>query len=75
MADYVGQHTGGGFDVVFDSVGGANMTNSFAAAALNGQIATTVALLDDSRFGLEAVGEAYQRLTSGQAIGKVVAEI
>ncbi|MFW2586935.1 zinc-dependent alcohol dehydrogenase family protein [Sagittula sp. SSi028] len=44
---YVTGHTGGaGFDVVFDTVGGANMTNSFAAAALNGQVVTTVALLE-----------------------------
>lgn len=42
---YVGSHTGGaGFDAVFDTVGGANLTNSFAAAALNAQIVTTVAL-------------------------------
>jgi alcohol dehydrogenase len=47
VADYVARHTNGaGFDVVFDSVGGANMTNSFAAAALNGQVATTVSLLE-----------------------------
>jgi alcohol dehydrogenase len=47
VADYVAKHTGGsGFDVVFDSVGGANMTNSFEAAALNGQVATTVSLLE-----------------------------
>ena len=45
--DYVAQHTdGAGFDVIFDSVGGANMTNSFAAAALNGQVATTVSLVE-----------------------------
>lgn len=45
VADYVAKHTGGdGFDLVFDSVGGANMTNSFEAAALNGQIATTVSM-------------------------------
>lgn len=44
---YVAEHTGGaGFDVVFDSVGGANLTKSFEAAALNGQIATTVALCE-----------------------------
>lgn len=44
---YVSKHTGGaGFDLVFDSVGGANMLNSFAAAALNGQIASTVALCE-----------------------------
>ncbi len=46
VADYVARHTGGaGFDVVFDSVGGANIANSFEAAALNGQVATTVSLL------------------------------
>ncbi len=128
VADYVAKHTdGAGFDVVFDSVGGANMTNSFEAAALNAQVATTVALveldlsvahfkglslhvvfmlipmlydhkrevhgailtklaeiadagalqplLDEKPFGLEDVGQAYERLTSGQAMGKVVVEI
>lgn len=47
VADYVDQYTGGaGFDVVFDSVGGINMLNSFEAAALNGQVVTTVSLLE-----------------------------
>jgi len=47
VADYVAKHTdGAGFDVVFDSVGGANMTNSFEAAALNGHVTTTVSLLE-----------------------------
>ncbi|MEL6862282.1 MAG: zinc-binding dehydrogenase, partial [Pseudomonadota bacterium] len=47
VSDYVERYTDGrGFDVVFDSVGGPNMTNSFEAAALNGQVATTVALLE-----------------------------
>ena len=47
VAQYVAKHTGGaGFDVVFDSVGGANMANSFEAAALNGQIASTVAMCE-----------------------------
>lgn len=126
--DYVQGHTSGaGFDVVFDSVGGANMANSFEAAALNGHVATTVAmveldlttahfkglsihvvfmlipmlhnhhreahgtilaqlaqivdqgglkpLLDEQTFSLEKVGQAYDRLTSGQAIGKVVVEV
>ena len=125
VADYVAKHTGGaGFDVVFDSVGGANLTNSFEAAALNGHVATTVSLLeldltpahfkglslhvvfmlipmlydhkrdehgvilakmaeivdagalkpllDETTFGLADVGKAYERLSSGQAIGKVV---
>lgn len=128
VADYVAQHTGGaGFDVVFDSVGGANLSNSFAAAALNGQVATTVSLLeldltpahfkglslhvvfmlipmlydhkrethgailaelakivnagalrpllDATRFGLDDVAKAYDRLASGQAIGKVVVDV
>jgi alcohol dehydrogenase len=128
VADYVAKHTGGaGFDVIFDSVGGTNLTNSFEAAALNGQVATTVSLLeldltpahfkglslhvvfmlipmlyghkreehgailaklaeiadagtlkpllDETQFGLEEVGKAHDRLTSGQAIGKVVIEI
>ncbi|MFG0286609.1 MAG: zinc-dependent alcohol dehydrogenase family protein [Rhodopirellula sp. JB044] len=47
VEDYVDQHTGGtGFDLVFDSVGGANLTNSFEAAALNANIATTVSLCE-----------------------------
>ena len=128
VADYVANHTdGAGFEVVFDSVGGANMANSFEAAALNGNVTTTVALLeldltpahfkglslhvvfmlipmlhnhkrdehgailaklgeivdagalkpllDEKRFGLSEAGQAYDRLTSGQAIGKVVVEI
>ena len=100
------------------------MTNSFEAAALNGQIASTVAMceldlslahfkglslhvvfmlipmlhnhgreqhaeilrrvaeiveaggltpvLDESRFSLEQAGQAYARLGSGKAMGKVV---
>lgn len=47
VEDYVAKHTGGnGFELVFDSVGGANMANSFEAAALNGQVATTVSLVE-----------------------------
>lgn len=47
VGDYVEKHTdGAGFDVVFDSVGAANLTNSFEAAALNGQIATTVSMVE-----------------------------
>lgn len=126
--DYVQAHTSGaGFDVVFDSVGGANMANSFEAAALNGHVSSTVAmvdldlttahfkglsvhvvfmlipmlhnhhrevhgdiltklaqivdqggvkpLLDEQRFNLAEAGKAHDRLTSGQAIGKVVVEV
>ncbi|GMG85010.1 zinc-dependent alcohol dehydrogenase family protein [Paralimibaculum aggregatum] len=128
VEDYVARHTGGaGFDVVFDTVGGANLTNSFAAAALNAHVATTVSLveldlspahfkglslhvvfmlipmlhdhgreahgailarlaeivdagalvpmLDEARFTLAEVGAAHDRLTGGQAIGKVVVEV
>lgn len=47
VADYVNEHTNGaGFDIVFDSVGGANMANSFEAAALNGQVASTVSMIE-----------------------------
>ena len=113
--------------MVFDTVGAANMTNSFAAAGLNAHIVSTVALLeldltpahfkglslhivfmlipmlndfrreahgkilstlaglvdvgavkpllDDQRFTLSQVGDAYTRLKSGQAIGKVVVDV
>ena len=47
VADYVTRLTGGaGFDVVYDSVGGANMSASFDAAALNGHVVSTVALVE-----------------------------
>ncbi len=47
VEQYVAEHTGGaGFEVVFDSVGGANMANSFEAAALNGHVASTVSLCE-----------------------------
>jgi len=128
VGDYVATHTGGaGFDVVFDTVGGANLTHSFEAAALNAQVSTTVTLLDldlapahlkglslhvvfmlipmlfdhqraahgeiltklaeyadagtlkpvldEQRFTLAEVGKAYDRLTGGQAVGKVVVDI
>ncbi|NDV90917.1 zinc-binding dehydrogenase [Alteromonas sp. 345S023] len=45
--DYVAKHTDGvGFDVIFDTVGGNNLQNSFAAAKLNGQVSTTLSLLE-----------------------------
>lgn len=128
VADYVAKYTdGAGFDVVFDSVGGENIANSFAAAAFNAQIATTVSMLemdltpahfkglslhvifmlipmlhhykreqhgeiltelaeivdkgklkaivDESNFSLDEVGQAHDRLASGQAKGKVVVSI
>ncbi|WP_299814887.1 zinc-dependent alcohol dehydrogenase family protein [uncultured Roseibium sp.] len=128
VEEYVAEYTdGAGFGIVFDTVGGANLTSSFEAAALNGNVATTVSLveldltpahfkglslhvvfmlipmlhnlkredhgailaslaeiadsgalkplLDDQSFGFSDVGAAYGRLTSGNAIGKVVVEI
>ena len=128
VAEYVAKYTdGAGFEVIFDSVGGVNLTNSFEAAALNGNVTTTVSLLeldltpahfkglslhivfmlipmlhehrreehgailaaiaeiadagalkpllDEMQFGLAEAGKAYDRLTSGQAIGKVVVKI
>ncbi|MBU2867566.1 zinc-dependent alcohol dehydrogenase family protein [Pacificibacter marinus] len=128
IADYVVKYTDSvGFDLIFDTVGGANMTNSFEAAALNANIASTVSLLeidlspahfkglslhivfmllpmlsgqgrakhgeilaklaeivdagalkpllDEAVFDLDHVGEAYDRLTSGKAIGKVVIDV
>ncbi|GEA10302.1 quinone oxidoreductase [Alteromonas sp. KUL49] len=47
VEDYVAAHTSSkGFDVVYDSVGGPNLQNSYNAAALNGQVATTVSLVE-----------------------------
>ena len=47
VEQYVAKYTdGNGFDLVFDSVGGENMLKSFEAAALNGQVASTVALCE-----------------------------
>lgn len=47
VEDYVQKYTdGSGFDVVYDSVGGANLINSFNATKLNGHVATTVSLLE-----------------------------
>ena len=47
VTDYVETYTdGAGFDVVFDSVGGENILASFEATRLNGQVATTVSLVE-----------------------------
>lgn len=44
VSDYVKRITkGGGFDVIFDTVGGKNLDLSFQATALNGIVATTAA--------------------------------
>jgi NADPH2:quinone reductase len=43
--DYVQRLTGGqGYDAIFDTVGGANLGNAFAGAALNGHVVTTISL-------------------------------
>ena len=43
VADYVAEHTDGeGFDVVFDTVGGPCLDASFKAAAIGGQVVSTV---------------------------------
>ncbi|MCI5045735.1 MAG: zinc-dependent alcohol dehydrogenase family protein [Aquisalinus sp.] len=128
VEEYVAAYTSGvGFDVIFDSVGGANLSNSFAAAALNAHVATTVSLLeidlspahfkglslhvvfmliqmlhdykredhaamladmasiadagaltpllDSSMFSMTEVGQAYDRLASGKATGKIVIDL
>lgn len=128
VADYVDKYTQGtGFDVVYDSIGGANLINSFEAATLNGQVSTTVAMaeidltaahfkglslhvvfmlipmlhnhkreqhgeilaklsqivdeghltpiLDEQEFYLESIGKAHDRLSSGQALGKIVVSL
>lgn len=42
VAAYVERLTNGqGFDVVFDTIGGDNLSNSFVAAKVNGQVVTT----------------------------------
>lgn len=47
VSDYVETYTSGsGFDMVFDTVGGINMSNSFEAAALNGHVSSTVAMVE-----------------------------
>ncbi len=47
VEQYVQRHTGGaGFDVIFDSVGGMNMLNSFKAAALNAHVVSTVSMCE-----------------------------
>ncbi len=45
VEQYVAAHTDGkGFDMIFDTVGGANISTSMAGVKLNGQVATTVSI-------------------------------
>ena len=47
VEDYVQKHTNGtGFDLIYNTVGSANLLNSFNAAALNAQVATTVSMCE-----------------------------
>ncbi|MFA8300307.1 MAG: zinc-dependent alcohol dehydrogenase family protein [Hyphomicrobiales bacterium] len=47
IEEYTNKHTNGkGFDIVYDSVGGDNMLNSFQAARRNGQIISTVSIVE-----------------------------
>ncbi len=129
VADYVAAQTGGtGYEVVFDTIGGANIAPSLEAAAVDGRVATIVSrdsqpaldpmhaknltlhvvfmlipmlmdrqlerhgailerlaalvdagqitpLLDETRFTLAEIADAHARLTSGQAVGKVVVDV
>lgn len=128
VAAYVDRVTAGrGFDVVFDTIGGDSLKNSFAATAYEGRVSTTEARttqdlsplrakalalhvvfmllpmlrgagrerhglilrniarlaeenklrprLDESHFTLETAPDAYRRLGSGKAQGKVVIDI
>jgi NADPH:quinone reductase len=129
IEDYMAEYTAGkGFDIVYDTVGGATLDASFAAARIytghvvsclgwgehklaplsfrgatysgvftllplltgkgrkhHGEImaeATRMAeagqlrvLLDEQRFGLADTNQAYERVSSGSATGKVVIDI
>ena len=128
VESYTQRLTGGaGFDIVFDTIGGAHLKQSFQAARNGGQVISTIGLaeidlspmhvkalslhvvfmllplltgegrerhgailrataaladegklrplLDKSRFTLENAGEAYRRLQSGKAMGKVVIDV
>lgn len=47
VAGYVEKYTGGkGFDVIYDTVGESNLLHSMEAARLNGDIATTVSMVE-----------------------------
>jgi len=128
VESYTRRLTGGaGFDVVFDTIGGSHLKQSFQAARNDGQVISTIGLaevdlslmhvkalslhivfmllplltgegrerhgailraiakmvdagklrplIDDSRFTLENAAEAYRRLKSGEATGKVVIDV
>ncbi|MCF6402509.1 zinc-dependent alcohol dehydrogenase family protein [Chitinophaga filiformis] len=87
VAEYVQRYTDGtGFDIVFDTVGGANHTNSFAAVKPFGNIISTIAMApqDLSPLHLKAVNFhvvflvipiAYNMDVRQQAYGRNLARI
>lgn len=57
VKDYVDELTdGSGYDVIFDTVGGQNLNNSFEAAAVNGIIVTTNARSTNDLSSMHAKG-------------------
>lgn len=57
VADYVAEHTDGdGFDVVFDTVGGSCLDASFEAAAIGGQVVSTVTRASHDLSSMHAKG-------------------
>lgn len=63
VEQYVNKHTGGvGFDVIFDTIGGNNLLNSFKAVKLGGLVLTTntrvtldLSLMHSKSIGLKAI--------------------
>lgn len=57
VQEYVQKHTNGnGFEVIFDTVGGKNLDNSFEAAAVNGTVVTIAARSTHDLSSLHAKG-------------------
>lgn len=54
--DYVAKYTNGvGFDKIFDTVAGANIQNSFAAAKYNGHVSTILPIEDPLQIALKSL--------------------
>src|SRR6266436_3711767 len=89
VEDYVTVHTGGrGFDIVYDTVGGATLDASFNAVCRFGHVVSALgwgthalaplsfrAASYSGVFTLSTVGEAYRALESNDAAGKIVVDI
>ena len=57
VADYISECTGGsGFDVVFDTVGGENLQNSFQAIRMNGMVVSIAARSEQDLTPLHTMG-------------------